>query len=131
MKKIQCNVLYDAKLIATNSKIGSFKIDLGLFDDRRVALISMEILKQVSDENNNQFSYESKIEEFYVPDSKMSNPVIEKRLVKSINDFVSKNVYTEDFAIKNGQDKLYEIIEKAHNAFVKNNCNNEYEDLSK
>jgi len=116
MKKVVCNVLYDTKLPVVVREIATnHELNLGIFDDKKVALISSEILTRIfdqvgKDEYGVMFVSDCRINELLVPESKMNNPLISERLIGSVDEFVKRNNYVVDYTSKKGQRELQEII---------------------
>ena len=125
MKKIVCNVLYDTILFVERRNIGKYEMCLGLFEDKKDALISSNILMKVFEKDGKRYGiecvYSSKINEKLVPEVKMNNPMLQKELRSSVNDFVKNNCYIVDYIDKRGQKELQEIVE-----YVKENVRQTY-----
>ena len=119
MEKVVCNVLYETILPVHNRKFGAKnELNVGIFKDKKSALVSAEILHiifQEADINEYgiSFVYEKIINEKFVPESRMSNRLIKDNLMSSVDDFVKKNCFVVDFVNKKGQQELQELIDVA------------------
>ncbi len=119
MKKVVCNVLYETTLPVYDKKFGvKNELNVGIFGDKKSALVSAEILRiifQEADINEYgiSFVYEKIINEKFVPESRMNNPLIKDSLVSGVDDFVKRNYFVVDFVNKKGQQELQELIDVA------------------
>ena len=115
MKKVVCNVLHKTSLVVKfREGYDKTTINLGLFPEKKSALISVGILENILHETRGikGIAYIGcwHIDEVLVPESRMQNELMQRNLVNDVDDFVQKNSYVVEYANKYGQNKLEEII---------------------
>jgi len=110
MKKVLCNVLYDATLDIAHRELGGCVLKVGLFDDWTNAKSCAKILSSIlildKTYDIRRINY-YKIDEKYVPDNKLES----LQVIKSVDEFLDTNGRVKLYAHKHGQKALMEIVD--------------------
>ena len=122
MRKVLCNVLYQAELPVFGRELGGVNITVGLFKDQVDAAIASETVSKILSENASDFDLIAvdnfDIKDIYVPETKMKDKKIITFLYDSVDEFVKKNTYTNFYETKKGARALKNIVDESYNNYL-------------
>ena len=114
MKKTVCNVLNKVTMPVMYEESGEVVHELGLFETKKQANIAASILTKLlvyaSEDLGVEYFSSWDIEEVYIPEQKMKEPLIQMQIMNSVDDFIASNSIALFYAEKYGEESLKEVV---------------------